>query len=495
MTTDDAHDRRFKAFEARMENRFQELLREIRRSRSESSKKTQHGESSKGNRSEKCDQGHDTGYTRIRVEFPIAATVVIFLSSFLAAVATCSRCLLPWPPLPPSATSVPLFPLLLSSLFQPLPSSLVTTPPPSTAHAPCFLCRCSRCNHPLGRALLCHRGHLCSSPLLLTTPLPSLLPLRPSLLQPLSNVPLPCSPPQSLPPATLLHRQQHQPQPSSPANHLPLLVVPTPSAATVAPPLRRKLMPLTQQQKKELNIIDLQSYTMTTDDALDAMFKSSRLVWKTDFKSSFAKLEEVDQRVPRKLNMVKVPKGVDLKSVIRGRTQDTHALGHTSPLPSPLAASSSVSHLCSSLPFAVVQPLLTAAIFPRSHSCPPLQHLHLASSVVAAAVTTSSAAPSSATEVTSVLPFTPHNTTAFSLAAAALAVAATFKRAPTLLSSSIAASNHSSLPTATSAATLVARQPLVASSRTNSLCSNRGPSPTMQTHAPNSTAEKRTEHH
>ncbi|RRT81670.1 hypothetical protein B296_00000085 [Ensete ventricosum] len=53
-----------------MEDRFQELLREIRRSRSESTKKTQHGESSKGSRYEKYDQGQDTGYTHMKVEFP-----------------------------------------------------------------------------------------------------------------------------------------------------------------------------------------------------------------------------------------------------------------------------------------------------------------------------------------------------------------------------------------------------------------------------------------
>ncbi|RRT46410.1 hypothetical protein B296_00022440 [Ensete ventricosum] len=53
-----------------MKDRFQELLREIRRSRSGSPNKAQHGESSKGSRSEKYDHGQDTGYTRMRVEFP-----------------------------------------------------------------------------------------------------------------------------------------------------------------------------------------------------------------------------------------------------------------------------------------------------------------------------------------------------------------------------------------------------------------------------------------
>ncbi|RRT32240.1 hypothetical protein B296_00055096 [Ensete ventricosum] len=70
MTTDDSLDAMLKAFEARMEDRFQELLREIRRSQSESLNKTQHGESSKGSRSEKYDHGQDIGYTRMRVEFP-----------------------------------------------------------------------------------------------------------------------------------------------------------------------------------------------------------------------------------------------------------------------------------------------------------------------------------------------------------------------------------------------------------------------------------------
>ncbi|RZS26574.1 hypothetical protein BHM03_00059931 [Ensete ventricosum] len=52
-----------------MEDRFQELLREIRRSRSESPNKTQHGENSIRSRSEKYDHGQDIGYTHIRVEF------------------------------------------------------------------------------------------------------------------------------------------------------------------------------------------------------------------------------------------------------------------------------------------------------------------------------------------------------------------------------------------------------------------------------------------
>ncbi|RZS28937.1 hypothetical protein BHM03_00062592, partial [Ensete ventricosum] len=45
--------------------------------------------------------------------------------------------------------------------------------------------------------------------------------------------------------------------------------------------------------------------------------KTSRLAYKTYFKSSSAKVEKVDQRVPTKLNIVKVPKEVDLKSMIR----------------------------------------------------------------------------------------------------------------------------------------------------------------------------------
>ncbi|RWV80489.1 hypothetical protein GW17_00058239 [Ensete ventricosum] len=74
---------------------------------------------------------------------PTAVTVVIFLSSFPTAAAARRRCPLPWSPLPSSVTSVPLFPLLLSSLFQPLPSSLAATAAPLCSVAPCFLCRCS----------------------------------------------------------------------------------------------------------------------------------------------------------------------------------------------------------------------------------------------------------------------------------------------------------------------------------------------------------------
>ncbi|RZS18798.1 hypothetical protein BHM03_00051131 [Ensete ventricosum] len=61
---------------------------------------------------------------------PTATTVVIFLSSFPAAAAGRRRCPLPRSPLPPPATSVPLFPLLLSSLFQPLLYSLAATTAP-----------------------------------------------------------------------------------------------------------------------------------------------------------------------------------------------------------------------------------------------------------------------------------------------------------------------------------------------------------------------------
>ncbi|RZS15615.1 hypothetical protein BHM03_00047470, partial [Ensete ventricosum] len=69
MTTEDALDARFKACEARIEGRFQELLCEIRRSQSESLNRTQHGESFKGSRSEKYDHGQDIRYTRMRMEF------------------------------------------------------------------------------------------------------------------------------------------------------------------------------------------------------------------------------------------------------------------------------------------------------------------------------------------------------------------------------------------------------------------------------------------
>ncbi|RWW77935.1 hypothetical protein BHE74_00013867 [Ensete ventricosum] len=63
-------DARFDAFEARIDNKLQELLRELRRSRLESPNKPQHDESFslKRNISEKYDQGQDTGYPRM--EFP-----------------------------------------------------------------------------------------------------------------------------------------------------------------------------------------------------------------------------------------------------------------------------------------------------------------------------------------------------------------------------------------------------------------------------------------
>ncbi|RRT48950.1 hypothetical protein B296_00014904, partial [Ensete ventricosum] len=62
----------FKAFEACIENRLQELFNKFKRSLSENPNKSQHGESSnlKGNRSEKYDQEQDTGYPCMRVEFP-----------------------------------------------------------------------------------------------------------------------------------------------------------------------------------------------------------------------------------------------------------------------------------------------------------------------------------------------------------------------------------------------------------------------------------------
>ncbi|RWW48179.1 hypothetical protein BHE74_00045771, partial [Ensete ventricosum] len=93
------------------------------------------------------------------------------------------------------------------------------------------------------------------------------------------------------------------------------------------------------------------------------------------------------------------------------------------------------------------------------------------------------------------LPSSPHDTTTFSLIVAALAVAVALKHTLALLSSSIATASHSSPSATTSVTALATRQPLVTSSRANSLCSNRCPSPTTQTHAPNSTAEKRTEYH
>ncbi|RWW40561.1 hypothetical protein BHE74_00054015 [Ensete ventricosum] len=71
MATDNALHARFTAFEVCIEDRLQELLREFKRSRSDSPNKTQHHESSnlKGSRSEKYDHGQDTGYSCMRVEF------------------------------------------------------------------------------------------------------------------------------------------------------------------------------------------------------------------------------------------------------------------------------------------------------------------------------------------------------------------------------------------------------------------------------------------
>ncbi|RZR85774.1 hypothetical protein BHM03_00012812 [Ensete ventricosum] len=69
---DDKIDARFKAFEARIQNRLQELFSKFKRSLSKNPNKSQHDESSslKGNISEKYDQGQDTRYPRMRVEFP-----------------------------------------------------------------------------------------------------------------------------------------------------------------------------------------------------------------------------------------------------------------------------------------------------------------------------------------------------------------------------------------------------------------------------------------
>ncbi|RWW01851.1 hypothetical protein BHE74_00019036 [Ensete ventricosum] len=55
-----------------MEERWQDFLNEFNRSLAKSPNKSQCGESSniKESRSEKYDQGQDTGYTHMRVEFP-----------------------------------------------------------------------------------------------------------------------------------------------------------------------------------------------------------------------------------------------------------------------------------------------------------------------------------------------------------------------------------------------------------------------------------------
>ncbi|RRT84202.1 hypothetical protein B296_00007180 [Ensete ventricosum] len=73
------------------------------------------------------------------------------------------------------------------------------------------------------------------------------------------------------------------------------------------------LLPPSQVPTK-LNITDLQSYAMTTEDALNARFKDCE-----------ARMEEADQKASTKLNTVKVSRGVDLKSMTTGRTQDIHA--------------------------------------------------------------------------------------------------------------------------------------------------------------------------
>ncbi|RRT40708.1 hypothetical protein B296_00035708 [Ensete ventricosum] len=103
------------------------------------------------------------------------------------------RCPLLFPAV--STTAKPSFAAALFSSSSSSPDSRChlpsqPQPPPFAAPAPCFLYHCSRRNL-LDHALLCHRGHLCSSPSLLTTPLPPLLPLIPSLPQPPSKAPLP----------------------------------------------------------------------------------------------------------------------------------------------------------------------------------------------------------------------------------------------------------------------------------------------------------------
>ncbi|RWW04617.1 hypothetical protein BHE74_00005348, partial [Ensete ventricosum] len=59
------------AFEDRIEDKLRALFHKFKTGRSESPNKSQRGESFdyKENRSEKCDQGQDTGYLRMRVEF------------------------------------------------------------------------------------------------------------------------------------------------------------------------------------------------------------------------------------------------------------------------------------------------------------------------------------------------------------------------------------------------------------------------------------------
>ncbi|RRT70881.1 hypothetical protein B296_00000814 [Ensete ventricosum] len=59
------------AFEDRIEDKLRALFHKFKTGRSESPNKSQRGESFdyKENRSEKCDQGQDTEYLRMRVEF------------------------------------------------------------------------------------------------------------------------------------------------------------------------------------------------------------------------------------------------------------------------------------------------------------------------------------------------------------------------------------------------------------------------------------------
>ncbi|RRT33274.1 hypothetical protein B296_00054201 [Ensete ventricosum] len=88
---------------------------------------------------------------------PTAATIVIFLSSFPVVAVTHRHYPLPRPPLPP-ATSVPLFPLLLS---QPPPRPLPSLPPPKNCSAGAAASLASHCLLPSVVAILTTATRYC----------------------------------------------------------------------------------------------------------------------------------------------------------------------------------------------------------------------------------------------------------------------------------------------------------------------------------------------
>ncbi|RRT50635.1 hypothetical protein B296_00029586, partial [Ensete ventricosum] len=194
-------------------------------------------------------------------------------------------------------------------------SLLPTTPSPpahsSAASSSCCCCAlvplpiaaaapiCSLQPHPAG-----HLFHLSSFPCISTTPLPTAgPPLPPSLVARTSRAHR-SQPRAPLPHPTVL--------PSSPA----ALARPrcSPTAATLVGP-RCLSFPLRRSSHLHNRCPSLRAKLMPLQPKLMPI----------DLKSSSMKLEEADQRVPTKLNMVKVSKGADPKSMTTGRTQDTHA--------------------------------------------------------------------------------------------------------------------------------------------------------------------------